>query len=580
MSRALISILLNAVVRSLLLAVAAGLILNLFRVRNAGVKLAAWTTVLYGALLMPFAIAIAPPLNVISTTDVVQTTIVLPASSPVIPSYAEALSSPAAAPFNWMPAIATLYLLVAASLATRLAIGWNLTRRLRRAGRPLNDTELLQRVPGVTLLESDAISVPMCTGWRRPSILLPSSWRTWDTEKRNAVLAHELSHIERRDYATLLLAAVNRCVFWFSPLSWWLDRKLRDLSEQLSDDSVLRATGDSTRYAEIVLSFLEAMQQNGSRVRWQSVSMASSGRADRRIDRILTANRKLAAPLRRSMVFGLACAALPVLYLSAAVTSSERRTVAQPVYVRTPEEAAKPAPRALVAQAQRPSQPEPPKPPTPPTNSTDEIRSSQQDSYVIVQGNNVTMSGSREDLEQARSYRYKIGDDYIWFRRNGKAYIIRDKETVRAAKKLFEGQADLGKRQAALGEMQAKLGQLQAELGAQQNSVHSQMPDLTKEIESLKERLRHSASSEELGELQALLGDMQAKIASQQALIGDQQAKIGDQQASLGQRQAELGQQQAVLGQLQAEHSNQAMRELAVLIDEALKKGLAQPEPR
>ncbi len=39
--------------------------------------------------------------------------------------------------------------------------------------------------------------------------------------KRRAVLAHERAYVANRDFYLLLLAALNRSVFWFSPFAWW-----------------------------------------------------------------------------------------------------------------------------------------------------------------------------------------------------------------------------------------------------------------------------------------------------------------------------------------------------------------------
>ena len=39
--------------------------------------------------------------------------------------------------------------------------------------------------------------------------------------KRRAVLAHEGAHVANRDFYVLLLASLNRAVFWFSPFAWW-----------------------------------------------------------------------------------------------------------------------------------------------------------------------------------------------------------------------------------------------------------------------------------------------------------------------------------------------------------------------
>ncbi len=446
------------------------------------------------------------------------------------------------------------YLAIAALLLFRFGYGLFLTRRVLRNCHAIDDRRLLkalseqasaasiQKAP--RLLESGALAVPITIGWVRPRIILPSSWREWDESKIGVVLAHELSHVRRGDYATLLLSSLNRCIFWFSPLSWWLDRRLRELAELVSDDSALSASPDRTHYAEVLLGFFEAMRNQGGRVRWQGVSMARSGNAGRRIDRILAGNRKLSVSAQWPVLLGAAVLTSPLLYLTA---------VAQPT------------PRS--------------KPKTVTATSTS-AASETLDSYVIVSGDNATMSGSTGELNRARGFRHKIGDEYVWFRQGGKAFIIHDPDTVKAAKKLFQPQADLGRQQGELGELQGELGELQSKLGERQSSIRTTLPDLTREIERLKEKMRSAETSEQLGELQAMLGGIQAKIGEQQAKIGDQQAKIAEEQAKLGERQAKLGERQAALGELQAKQIEEASRKLKALLEEASKKGVVEPEPR
>jgi bla regulator protein BlaR1 len=37
-----------------------------------------------------------------------------------------------------------------------------------------------------------------------------------------AVLAHELSHVRRRDNLTAAIHMIVEAVFWFHPLVWWI----------------------------------------------------------------------------------------------------------------------------------------------------------------------------------------------------------------------------------------------------------------------------------------------------------------------------------------------------------------------
>jgi beta-lactamase regulating signal transducer with metallopeptidase domain len=81
----------------------------------------------------------------------------------------------------------------------------------------------------------------MTSGILRPVIALPADWREWPDEAMDAVLAHELTHVARRDALTQLLSHANRALTSINPLSWRLHRHLADLAEQASDEAILDA---------------------------------------------------------------------------------------------------------------------------------------------------------------------------------------------------------------------------------------------------------------------------------------------------------------------------------------------------
>lgn len=571
----MIALMVESAVRAVAFAGVIGLVLQVARVKNVATRLAAWTSVLYGALLLPVAVPFLPALPVpvlhrtVSPKLVVLSAIEASAISGV--SHGAPKSR-----FDWKSAGEAFYLVIAAGLLGRLGFGLLVSRRLRRTTRPVTDSLALAlldvhtRTAGISqapeLVESNGLAVPITVGWLRPSIILPDNWREWDEAKLAAVLAHELSHVRRGDYGTLFLSSLYRCIFWFSPLSWWLDRQLRELAEQASDDSALDGAVDRAQYAEVLLSFFEALQGERGRARWQGVAMARGRRAENRIDRILASNRILSTPARWPVMAGLTLVCVPLLYLSGALQPVMAQSVPPP-----------PPPPAPVAEVASPEPPEPlPPPPPPPQWSHDKGL----EGYVIVTGDTTTMSGSTDDLRRAKAMHGRIGGDYIWFRRDGKAFVIRDAGMLKAAAKLLEPQHELGMQQGELGDQQAKLGELQAELGEKQSRVRTTPADLTREIDKLKEKLRKAGSADELGDVQALLAELQSKIGDKQSHIGDQQAKLGEEQAKLGERQAELGEKQAKLGEEQAKHAEEASRQLRKLFDDAFKKGLVEPEPR
>jgi bla regulator protein blaR1 len=73
-------------------------------------------------------------------------------------------------------------------------------------------------------------------------------------EQRDALFAHERSHVRHRDN---LMAAVHmavEAVFWFYPLVWWIERRLIDERERACDEDVLRAGSQPSDYAEGILA--------------------------------------------------------------------------------------------------------------------------------------------------------------------------------------------------------------------------------------------------------------------------------------------------------------------------------------
>ncbi len=161
-----------------------------------------------------------------------------------------------------------LYFAIAVLLLSRLFIGWLLGRRLIRSSHPIRDpraslTLSLRAFPGhlneaPLLAESQAVAVPVTLGVMRPVILLPSDWREWESDKLNAVLAHELSHIGRNDALTQRLSKLHRAIYWFSPLAWWLDRELARLAEEASDEAAPRQRRRSRKVCRDAASLLRS----------------------------------------------------------------------------------------------------------------------------------------------------------------------------------------------------------------------------------------------------------------------------------------------------------------------------------
>ena len=105
---------------------------------------------------------------------------------------------------------------------------------------------------GTALLTSNELASPISWGVMRPVILL-SSRAVEASGEAEAIIAHELAHVARMDWAKLLLARFATALFWFNPLVWLLAREAHQLREETADDAVLAADIADTDYAQLLV---------------------------------------------------------------------------------------------------------------------------------------------------------------------------------------------------------------------------------------------------------------------------------------------------------------------------------------
>jgi beta-lactamase regulating signal transducer with metallopeptidase domain len=171
----------------------------------------------------------------------------LPATSiPEAASYAPDTVTAAPEPTIWDdPSLLflILYLGGAASAAARLGAGlWTLRTWTRRASEVECPrwTETFERArwaagaSRLRLLVSDDAPSPLSWGLLRPVILIDRD-TLGEPEDADAILAHEIAHVVRRDWAVLMLTRVAAAVFWFNPLVWLLEREVVQQAEEAAD---------------------------------------------------------------------------------------------------------------------------------------------------------------------------------------------------------------------------------------------------------------------------------------------------------------------------------------------------------
>jgi uncharacterized protein (TIGR03435 family) len=133
-------------------------------------------------------------------------------------------------------------------VAFRWYARWRRVRATVRVARPVA-LEL-----GVRALSSTALLEPGIFGIFRPVLVLPEGIADCLTrEQLQAILAHELCHMRRRDNLFAALHMLVETIFWFHPLVWWIGARLVEERERACDEEVLWLGNEPEIYAEGIL---------------------------------------------------------------------------------------------------------------------------------------------------------------------------------------------------------------------------------------------------------------------------------------------------------------------------------------
>jgi bla regulator protein blaR1 len=125
-------------------------------------------------------------------------------------------------------------------------------------GRELDTLRRLESISGLTepiaLAASTTPLEPGVFGIWRPVLLWPRSIsERLDDRQVEAILAHEVAHVRRRDNLAAALHMIVQALFWFHPIVWWLGARLVDERERACDAEVVQLGSDPQVYAESIL---------------------------------------------------------------------------------------------------------------------------------------------------------------------------------------------------------------------------------------------------------------------------------------------------------------------------------------
>jgi len=273
------------------------------------------------------------------------------------PSYQTApfAEAPAVLPHSlhvsWPKALFGVWLVGLLGMMGLLARQYLRLRRHLSGSAPVEDAQVLDAFrqareaigvgSRVRLLTSAGLSSPILVGLVRPRIMLPAgALEDLPPDQLRPVFLHELSHLRRRDLWVNWIQVILQSLYWFHPLVWLANLRLRREREMIVDDVVLSHLGGER---EVYGNSLLSVVKQAARKRVLSPGyvgiVETKGSIAGRLRRILDANRKLS--IRLGWLSAAALIALALLLIPQARPEFEAPAKAQePKAEETPAAAA------------------------------------------------------------------------------------------------------------------------------------------------------------------------------------------------------------------------------------------------
>ncbi len=93
--------------------------------------------------------------------------------------------------------------------------------------------------------------------WGKSYLILGPEVQALSVKDREAVLAHELSHVRQRNTWEQFLLHLLAIAWCWNPVLWWMKRELRWLAECQADDAAAAQLGSRKAYAQLLLSIID-----------------------------------------------------------------------------------------------------------------------------------------------------------------------------------------------------------------------------------------------------------------------------------------------------------------------------------
>jgi bla regulator protein blaR1 len=324
----------NHLWQSTLFAVAAGLLTLMLRKNQARARYWLWLAASL-KFLIPFAllVRIGGKLGWLRASDGIETGFTFAADqfsqpftqvkTPVVSHVVRAAVTQS--PTNFLPGIiASIWICGFIAVIFVWCVRWRRMSVAMRNAVPLLDgreVEVLRRIENaggvrkrIEMFLSRASLEPGIFGIARPVLVWPDGISArLDDAHVEAILAHEVGHVRRRDNLFAAIHMLVEAIFWFHPLVWFVGTRLVEEREVACDEEVLESGSEPQVYAESILKVCEFCV--GSPL--ACVSGVTGADLKKRIVRIMTPVTSRTLDFRKKLLLGataLAAIVIPVAF--------------------------------------------------------------------------------------------------------------------------------------------------------------------------------------------------------------------------------------------------------------------------
>lgn len=156
-----------------------------------------------------------------------------------------------------LPWLAVAWSLGVIAFSLRPCLAMHRCRQMRKLAQSINSGWIVDTLDTlrtriglkrkVEVAGSSLVDVPTVIGFVQPIILLPMSMISGQTPNElSAIIAHELAHIRRHDFALNLFQTMIETLLFYHPAAWWISAVVRQERENCCDDIAMSLCGRKT----------------------------------------------------------------------------------------------------------------------------------------------------------------------------------------------------------------------------------------------------------------------------------------------------------------------------------------------